>query len=99
MIRGSSSPLVSNLRRRCCPPGRDIPDSALTLTLVAVIPATIAVVLAGVALEPVVGIGILVFAPWLGVTLVQDVGRSILFATTRALASPGATQRGSRRWA
>jgi O-antigen/teichoic acid export membrane protein len=53
--------------------------SALTVALVALVPASILLALVATLLPPRFGLGILLFSPWIGPALLQDLGRSILF--------------------
>ena len=52
---------------------------AVTVALAALIPASALLAAIGVVLPARVGLGTLLFAPWVAAALVQDLGRSILF--------------------
>jgi O-antigen/teichoic acid export membrane protein len=56
---------------------------AVTVALVAFLPASILLALVATLLPPRFGLGILLFLPWIGPALLQDLGRSILFRDRR----------------
>ena len=56
---------------------------AITLVFIAAIPTSVSLTAIGIALPAKFGLGMLLFAPWIGAALIQELGRSILFRDRR----------------
>jgi O-antigen/teichoic acid export membrane protein len=78
-----TNPLIAGSASRSSAERAETARSALTVTLAAGLPAAGILAAIGAAAPAQYGRGVLVFAPWLVPTLVQDLGRSIVFRDRR----------------